>query len=57
MTLSKSLVAPFLLVAVAKPVELTRSEMEVLEAELAKISIHGNRTDEDIASLYRNAKA
>jgi len=31
--------------------ELTEEEFERIEAELAKIEIHGNRTDEDIAKL------
>lgn len=30
---------------------LTEEELEQLEAELDKIEIHGNRTDEDIAKL------
>lgn len=37
----------------ASDVELTLGELEALETELAKIEIHGNRTDEDIAKLYR----
>jgi aryl-alcohol dehydrogenase-like predicted oxidoreductase len=37
----------------AGDVELTLNELEALETELAKIKIHGNRTDEDIAKLYR----
>jgi aryl-alcohol dehydrogenase-like predicted oxidoreductase len=37
----------------AADVELTASEFQALEAELAKIEIHGNRTDEDIAKLRR----
>jgi len=37
----------------AADVELTPSELEELETELAKIEIHGNRTDEDIANIYR----
>jgi aryl-alcohol dehydrogenase-like predicted oxidoreductase len=35
----------------AANVEITPSELEQIEAELAKIPIHGNRTDEDIAKL------
>jgi aryl-alcohol dehydrogenase-like predicted oxidoreductase len=35
----------------AADVELTDSEFDQIEAELAKIKIHGNRTDEDIAKL------
>jgi aryl-alcohol dehydrogenase-like predicted oxidoreductase len=35
----------------AADVELTDQEFQQLEAELAKIEIHGNRTDEDIAKL------
>ena len=35
----------------AADVELTDKEFEQIEAELAKIEIHGNRTDEDIAKL------
>jgi hypothetical protein len=31
--------------------ELTEEEFGRIEAELAKIEIHGNRTDEDIATL------
>jgi aryl-alcohol dehydrogenase-like predicted oxidoreductase len=37
----------------ASDVELTLGELEGLEIELAKIEIHGNRTDEDIAKLVR----
>lgn len=37
----------------AADVELTRNELEALETQLARIEIHGNRTDEDIAKLYR----
>jgi len=37
----------------AADVELTPSELEQIETELAKIDIHGNRTDEEIAKLYR----
>jgi aryl-alcohol dehydrogenase-like predicted oxidoreductase len=39
----------------AADVEITASELEQIETELAKIPIHGNRTDEDIAKL-RNMK-
>ncbi len=35
----------------AADVELTEKEFAALETELAKIKIHGNRTDEDIAKL------
>lgn len=35
----------------AADVELTDKEFEQIEAELAKIEIHGNRTDEDIEKL------
>jgi aryl-alcohol dehydrogenase-like predicted oxidoreductase len=35
----------------AVDVDLTTSEFDALEAELTKIPIHGNRTDEDIAML------
>ncbi len=35
----------------AADVDLTGEEFERIEAELAKIEIHGNRTDEDIARL------
>ncbi len=35
----------------AADVELTEEEFERIETELAKIEIHGNRTDEDIAKL------
>jgi aryl-alcohol dehydrogenase-like predicted oxidoreductase len=35
----------------AADVELTDTEFQQLEAELASIEIHGNRTDEDIAKL------
>jgi aryl-alcohol dehydrogenase-like predicted oxidoreductase len=38
----------------AADVELTRDEFALLEAELARIPIHGNRTDEDIAKLARH---
>jgi aryl-alcohol dehydrogenase-like predicted oxidoreductase len=37
----------------AADVDLSASELEAIEAELAKIEIHGNRTDEDIAKLRR----
>jgi diketogulonate reductase-like aldo/keto reductase len=37
----------------AADVELTLSELEALDTELTKIGIHVNRTDEDIAKLYR----
>ena len=39
----------------AADVELTEAEFERIEAELANIEIHGNRTDQDIARL-RNLK-
>ena len=35
----------------AADIELTEEEFERIEVELAKIEIHGNRTDEDIAKL------
>lgn len=35
----------------AADVELTGNEFHQIEAELAKIEIHGNRTDENIAKL------
>ena len=35
----------------AADVDLTDEEFERIEADLAKIEIHGNRTDEDIATL------
>lgn len=35
----------------AAEVTLTEAEFEQLETKLAKIPIHGNRTDEDIAKL------
>lgn len=35
----------------AADVELTEEEYTKIEEELAKIKIHGNRTDEDIAKL------
>jgi aryl-alcohol dehydrogenase-like predicted oxidoreductase len=37
----------------AADVELTDSELAEIETELAKIKIYGNRTDEDIAKLYK----
>jgi aryl-alcohol dehydrogenase-like predicted oxidoreductase len=37
----------------AADVELSTHEFALLEAELARIPIHGNRTDEDIAKLVR----
>lgn len=37
----------------AAEVALTRQEYEGLEAELAEISVYGNRTDKDIAKLRR----
>lgn len=37
----------------AADVKLTEEEFGGIEAELSKITIHGNRTDEDIAKLYR----
>jgi aryl-alcohol dehydrogenase-like predicted oxidoreductase len=37
----------------AADVELTTGELEQIETELVKIDLHGNRTDEDIAKLYR----
>jgi aryl-alcohol dehydrogenase-like predicted oxidoreductase len=39
----------------AADIALTEAEFERIEAELAKIEIHGNRTDQDIARL-RNLK-
>ena len=39
----------------ATDVELTENEFLQLEAELAKIEIYGNRTDEDIAKLRNSA--
>ena len=36
----------------AADVELSASELTELEVELAKISVHGDRTDKDIAKLY-----
>jgi hypothetical protein len=35
----------------AADVELTAGELARIEAELSKLSIRGNRTDEDIAKL------
>lgn len=35
----------------AADVELTEAEFQALEEELARLEIHGNRTDEDIAKL------
>lgn len=35
----------------AADIELTDNEFNQIECELAKIEIHGNRTDEDIATL------
>jgi aryl-alcohol dehydrogenase-like predicted oxidoreductase len=35
----------------AADVDLTPGELAGIEAELARIAIHGNRTDEDIAKL------
>jgi aryl-alcohol dehydrogenase-like predicted oxidoreductase len=35
----------------AADVDLTDEEYALLETELAKIDLHGNRTDEDIAEL------
>lgn len=35
----------------AAEVEISASELEQIETELAKIDIHGNRTDEDIAKM------
>jgi aryl-alcohol dehydrogenase-like predicted oxidoreductase len=35
----------------AADVDLTDDEFSALETELAKITLHGNRTDEDIAKL------
>ena len=37
----------------AADLELTPEEVNRIEAELANIEIHGNRTDEDIARLYQ----
>jgi aryl-alcohol dehydrogenase-like predicted oxidoreductase len=39
----------------AADVELIDTEFQQIEAELAKLTIHGNRTDDDIAKL-RNIK-
>ena len=35
----------------AADIDLTKQEFDRIEAELAKIEVHGNRTDEDIAKL------
>jgi aryl-alcohol dehydrogenase-like predicted oxidoreductase len=35
----------------AADIDLTEQEFGQIESELAKIEIHGNRTDEDIAKL------
>jgi aryl-alcohol dehydrogenase-like predicted oxidoreductase len=35
----------------AADVDLTADELARIEGELAQVSIHGNRTDEDIAKL------
>lgn len=37
----------------AADIQLTTSEYEKIEDALSQIEIHGNRTDEDIAKLYR----
>ena len=37
----------------AADVDLSDDEFTRIENELAKIEIHGNRTDEDIAKLYQ----
>lgn len=37
----------------AADVALTKAEFQALETELSKLSIHGNRTDADIAKLYK----
>jgi aryl-alcohol dehydrogenase-like predicted oxidoreductase len=37
----------------AADVELTDDEFTLLQGELGEIGLHGNRTDEDIAKLYR----
>jgi len=34
----------------AADAELTNSEFNLIESELAKIEIHGNRTDQDIVN-------
>jgi diketogulonate reductase-like aldo/keto reductase len=39
----------------AADVELSASELDAIERELAKIPIHGNRTDADIAKLRRQS--
>ena len=36
----------------AADADLTEEEFKCIEAELSRIEIHGNRTDEDIAKLY-----
>ncbi|HEY6292716.1 MAG TPA: aldo/keto reductase [Terriglobia bacterium] len=41
----------------AANIELTDVEMAALEAELGKLQVHGNRTDEDIRKLYRNQQS
>ena len=38
----------------AADVELTDEEFARIEAELANITIHGNRTDEDIAKMRQD---
>ena len=40
----------------AAEIELTKEEMSSLEMELAKLEIHGNRTDMDIGRLYQRAR-
>lgn len=40
----------------AVDVSLTEEEFDRIEAELAKIEIHGNRTDEDIAKLRKMSR-
>jgi len=37
----------------AADIDLTDDEFSQIEAELVKIKIHGNRTDEDIAKLRK----
>jgi aryl-alcohol dehydrogenase-like predicted oxidoreductase len=37
----------------AADIDLTDDEFSQIEAELAKIKIHGNRTDQDIAKLRK----
>jgi aryl-alcohol dehydrogenase-like predicted oxidoreductase len=39
----------------AADVEISACELAEMEAELAKIPLHGNRTDKDIAKLYQRA--